>query len=229
MNKLFKILLIDDDPLVFTLIERIILDDMSLDYVANSRQMNKMITKKNYDLFIIDIKLQEENGLELIQLLKSDNKLSSIKVFVLTADKSSVLEVSGQNLDVDEYIFKPFKPIVLQSRIQKYQRLKNKKNNSRLGIGILEIDKSTMKVFIKEKDRNTETQLTSIEYKILICLIDNLGEIVSRKKFSEVTGKPKFSEANRALDMRVSSLRKKLGKASNCIKSVRSIGYKLEI
>ena len=230
MNKLAKILLIDDDLDLHSLI-RISTPTLSeLDCAVNENEAIKLLKKNNYDLIIIDINLIETTGFQFLNRLKNDSlSLDSIKI-ILTASQNEEDEVNSHKLEVDDFVMKPIRPIVFSALIEKH--LKKRILADAWTRGSLRIDISKMFVEGKMNDDDFhEITLTPKEFKILVKLIYRPGQVFSREQiFEGVWNEDDNDEKSlRAIDTHISALRKKISPFGAKLSSVRGVGYKIEL
>lgn len=170
----------------------------------------------DYDLIIIDVTLPDGNGFELYQDIK---KYNSAPVIFLTAldDEDSI--VKGFDLGADDYITKPFSTRELLARIRRITR----KRDNIITVSDLKLDTDKMAVYRDDK----QIELTALEYKIFLMLVQNAGKTVTREiileKIWDIAGN--YVNDN-TLTVYIKRIREKLG--VDIIKTVKGIGYRLE-
>ncbi len=171
---------------------------------------------EQFDLMIIDITLPDGNGFELFTQLR---KYTAAHAIFLTAKDDEDSIVKGFQLGGDDYITKPFSTRELMARISRFMRSKD--NLFRAGNIELNPDKH-----IVTKD-GVPIELTALEYKLLLMLMQNTGSIVTREaildRIWDLAGK--YVNDN-TLTVYIGKLRNKLGQ--DAIKTVKGIGYKME-
>ncbi|MGN0497590.1 MAG: response regulator transcription factor [Acutalibacteraceae bacterium] len=171
----------------------------------------------DFDLSIIDIALPDGNGFELYKEIK---RLNNIPAVFLTAydDEDSI--VKAFDLGADDYITKPFSTRELLARIR---RLVGSRSST-VTIGDIKIDFDKKAVFKGE----VKIELTALEYKIFSMLVQNAGKIVTREIILEKIWDLAGNYVNdNTLTVYIRRIRKKLG--SDCIKTVKGLGYRLEV
>ena len=173
---------------------------------------------EQFDLMIIDITLPDGNGFELFTQLR---KYTSSPALFLTAKDDEDSIVKGFQLGGDDYITKPFSTRELMARIGRFKR-----DNGSEGVlrsGDIELNYNTHIV----TKNGEQTELTALEYKILLMLMQNTGSIVTREalldRIWDLAGK--YVNDN-TLTVYIGTLRNKLGQDS--IKTIKGIGYKME-
>jgi DNA-binding response OmpR family regulator len=180
------------------------------------------------DLAILDIMLPGIDGLEICRILKSKSRTSSIPIIMLTAKAAEADVVVGLELGADDYIVKPFSPRELVARVKSVlRRINSKEDEGRvIKLGPLSIDTEKFEATVDGK----KIELTTTEFKILQVLAEGRGRVFTRDqllKKKRLWGDEKLVY-DRTIDVHIKNIREKLGKAGNMIKTIRSIGYKLE-
>ncbi len=186
----------------------------------------RSLGKRVPDLVILDLMLPDVDGLEICKYLKKTDPFASIPIIMLTARAEETDRVLGLELGADDYITKPFSPRELVARVKAVlRRGVQEEKKERVEIGdILEIDPQKFAVFIEGR----KVELTSTEFRILELLASKKGWVFSRKQILDhLWGQDKIV-VDRTVDVHIRNLRKKIGKASELIKNIRGIGYKLE-
>ncbi len=180
------------------------------------------------DLTLLDIMLPGMDGLELCRVLKNKTTTANMPIIMLTAKGTEADIVVGLELGADDYIVKPFSPRELVARvksvIRRYNRIEN--DEGIIEIGPIKINSLSYEVFVNSK----KLDLTTTEFKILEVMAESKGRVFTRDqllKKKRLWGDDKLIY-DRTIDVHIKNLREKLGDAGKMIKTVRSIGYKLE-
>lgn len=174
-------------------------------------------------LVILDIMLPKEDGLSILTKIRGSARLADIPVILVTAKTGEIDAVKGLDMGADDYISKPFGVMELVSRVKAVLRRTHKKPKTVLTYKEIELDESRHTVFANDK----ELELTYKEYEILKHLIRNKGIVLSRDRLMDIVWGYDFEQGNRTVDVHIQSLRKKLGKAGEYIKTIRNVGYKV--
>jgi DNA-binding response OmpR family regulator len=180
------------------------------------------------DLAVLDIMLPGIDGLEICRILKNRNATSSIPIIMLTAKASEADVVVGLELGADDYIVKPFSPRELVARVKTVLRRTSAPEDvgNVIKIGPIIVNTEKYEVIVD----NNKLNLTTTEFKILEVLAEGKGRVFTRDqllKKKRLWGDDKLVY-DRTIDVHIKNLREKLGAAGSMIKTVRSIGYKLE-
>ncbi|MDH4263564.1 MAG: response regulator transcription factor [Spirochaetia bacterium] len=187
------------------------------------------IEKSHPDLVILDLMLEDMDGLEICKNLRNDEKKKNIPIIMLTARAEEIDKILGLELGADDYVTKPFSPKELIARIKAILRRSQKQGTNseiivRIG-EILAIDSEKFQVSV----RGENIDLTTTEFKILEILSNHPGWVFSREKILDHIWGYDKAVIDRTVDVHIRHLREKLGDAGAFIKNIRGIGYKLEI
>ncbi|PJG83933.1 response regulator [Caviibacterium pharyngocola] len=229
-----KLLLVDDDvELVELLAELLKLEGFEVDTANNGQQALDKIDA-GYDLVLLDIMMPVLNGIETLKQLR---QRFSVPVMMLTARGNEIDRVLGLELGADDYLPKPFNDRELVARIKAILRrtaaatptaTENKMQEESQCVefcGLILYPGRQQAIY-----EGLDLELTGTEFALLQILIANPGQILSREYLSmEVLGKP-LMPFDRAIDMHMSNLRKKLPKRTDEIswfKTLRGRGYLL--
>lgn len=214
---MYKILLIEDNLYIIKGIVYLLKQHgFVVDVVSSLSDASKYLDN-NYDLIILDLMLPDGDGIDFFK-----ETLTNQPTLVLTAkDDEDVISYALDN-GVEDYMVKPFKAKELLSRINKIIR-KNKDNNIIKVKNVL-IDTDAARVYVD----NVEVIFTSLEYRILLLLFQNLNRIVTREIIMEqiwdISGN--FVEDN-TLTVYIKRIREKLG--SDIIKTIKGLGYRVDV
>jgi two-component system response regulator CpxR len=216
-----SVLLIDDDvELGVAMREYFARRQINLEAVHDPRRGLVRALAGVHDLILLDVMMPELDGLELLRLLR---RQSRVPVIMLTAKTRQMDRVAGLDAGADDYLPKPFGPEELLARIRAVLR---RAGLSSPQVEILEVDGITLIPAAREVlVEGSVLEITSIEYDILEYLIRSAGRIVTREAMTTAIYHRRVTPFDRALDMHVSNLRKKLGPKGSLIRTVRGTGY----
>ena len=180
------------------------------------------------DLIVLDLMLPGIDGLEVTRRLKGDPRTSGIPLIMLTAKAEETDVVVGLTLGADDYITKPFSPKILLARVNTVLRRSEQAADAgepqQLKAGPLTIDTSKHEVLI-----NGElVKLTLTEFKLLAALVVARGRVLTRDQLMDKAMGTDVFVTDRAIDVHVTAIRKKLGEASWLVHTVRGVGYRLQ-
>jgi two-component system OmpR family response regulator len=174
-----------------------------------------------FDLVLLDGHLPDKDGFDILRDMRRD---FAGRIVMLTARDDDIDQVLGLEGGADDYITKPVSPRVLLARIKALLRRDAPAvaaaEGAELRFGELLIKPGARSVSLEE----VEIELTTAEFDLLLFLAERAGTVVSREDIMQGLRGLEFDGLDRAIDARVSRLRKKLGAAER-IKTVRAQGY----
>jgi DNA-binding response OmpR family regulator len=176
------------------------------------------------DIVLLDMMLPGCDGLEVLR--KINNDFSGI-IIMITAKKDDFLEVSALNLGVHDFITKPVRPHVLLARLAALSRLNQKETQ----VGKETIKVQNLSINVNKRELRLAGRLidiTSAEYEIILYFMHNPATILNRDMIIKEIRKIQYDGLDRSIDMRISSLRKKLDDTRppyKYIKTIRAQGY----
>jgi DNA-binding response OmpR family regulator len=222
-----KILIIEDDKHISKLV-KYNLEKTGYDCIAveDGEKALDVLGKQGSDLIILDIMLPKMDGFEVCRLIKQDPKLKNIPIIMLTAKGEEMDRIVGLELGADDYMVKPFSPRELMLRIKAILK-RGKQEESLKDIikwGALIIDVPKHRVMINNK----EIELTLMEFKLLVTLIERKGRVQSRDKLLTNVWGIDAEIYTRTVDTHVKRLREKLGKVGDSLETVRGLGYRFK-
>ncbi|MHB9068818.1 MAG: response regulator [Sedimentisphaerales bacterium] len=220
-----KILIVDDEEDVLELV-RYNLDKngYKVETAATGEQALAKARAKLPDLIILDLMLPGIDGLDVCKKLKNDTKTQNIPVIMLTAKGEETDIVTGLELGADDYVTKPFSPKVLVARIRRVLQRPIARDLEKASVKIhqMTIDPSRRQVLIKNKP----VELTFTEFNILYTLAKRPGIVFTRYQIVDSIHGEDYLVTDRAIDVQIVSLRKKLGEYEKYIETVRGVGYR---
>lgn len=184
-------------------------------------------------LIMLDIMLPGEDGITILEKLRRTPETASIPVIMATAKGSEYDKVVGLDLGADDYLCKPFGMMEMVSRIKAVLRRtersaqnaqKKEKTDSVLTCGDIVMDKAKHTVMIGED----KIVLTLKEYDMLRLFLENPGIVFTREQLLERVWESAYPVETRTVDVHIGTLRTKLGKNGERIRTVRGVGYKME-
>ena len=173
------------------------------------------------DLILLDVMMPGISGIQTCKRLKKNIKTKDIPVIILTAKTTETDVVIGLNSGADDYIVKPFSLNILNARIKAQLRHVEVKNDI-FRVGKLELNRETREVRI---DGNV-IELTFSRFEMLLLFVKNQGKAFSRKDIVLAVKGDDYPVTERAIDVHIVEMRKRLGEYGKCIKTVRGVGYK---
>ena len=222
-----RILIVDDEEDVLELAQyNLEQSGYHVETAASGEQALTYSKKKTPDLIILDLMLPGIDGLEVCKQLKSDVKTEGVPIIMLTAKGEEADIVTGLELGADDYVTKPFSPKVLVARIRRllHRALSRDLEKPPMRIRDLTIDPGRREVRVKEKP----IQLTFTEFNILYALAKRPGLVFTRYQIIDTIHGDDYLVTDRAVDVQIVSLRKKLASCGSYIETVRGVGYRFK-
>ena len=179
------------------------------------------------DIILLDLMLPGIDGLDVCRRLKAEPETSHIPIIMVTAKGEEADIVAGLELGADDYVTKPFSPKVLIARIRAVQRRRSRAEVSEedvIGIDDIVIHPGRHEVTIGGE----RVGLTFTEFRILHMLARRPGWVFTRQRIVDAVHDEPYPVTDRAVDVQIVGLRKKLGAASERIETVRGVGYRFK-
>jgi DNA-binding response OmpR family regulator len=224
MSRLIAV--VDDEPDIRELVAlHLKKAGFSVRTFPDAGQFQKSLTGSLPDLVVLDLMLPDADGIDICKDMKRGTRTAGVPVIMLTARGDELDRVLGLEIGADDYITKPFSPKELVARVKAVLRRSEQRsagNTIELPQDV-SIDPNRFEVTVSGR----KVDLTTTEFKILAILAERPGWVFSRDEIlSRLWGDEK-AVIDRTVDVHVTNLRKKLGKAGRLIENVRGVGYKL--
>jgi two-component system phosphate regulon response regulator PhoB len=179
------------------------------------------------DLIVLDLMLPGIMGIEVCKALRKDPRTARIPVLMVTAKGDEIDRVVGFEIGADDYIVKPFSMRELILRINAIlRRSGNEPVQASMLVILGEILIDTERHRVISSD--TEIDLTSTEFKLLLHLVERRGRVISRDQLLQNVWSYNEVGDTRTVDTHITRLRSKLGPSGEQVKTVRGFGYKIE-
>lgn len=192
---------------------------------ANSTEFWSAIKEGTPNLILLDIMLPNEDGISILKKIRSDNRTADIPVIMETAKETEYDKVVALDLGADDYLTKPFGMMEMVSRVRAVLRRTSKEDKKQdLKLNDLEIDTAKHFVYVSGEEIN----LTLKEYDLLKLFMENIGRAFTRDQLLSSVWGTEYVGETRTVDVHIGTLRTKLGKCGDYIKTVRGVGYRME-
>ena len=190
---------------------------------ADGRTALNILSKETIDLIVLDIMLPDISGFDLCSQIRVK---SSVPIIFLTALADEEYQMIGYRVEGDDYITKPFNASILLAKIQRILQRCAPSNarSDTLAFRGIKLEISSRRVTLDGKP----LQLTPKEFDLLLALMQNRGKVLTRTFLLETIWGYSFAGDSRVVDSHIKKLRSKVSPYSSNIKTVISIGYKLE-
>jgi DNA-binding response OmpR family regulator len=178
------------------------------------------LTRHPVKIVVLDIRLPGMDGFDVCRTIRSR---SAVPIVMLTARDEEADRVTGLELGADDYIPKPFSPRELAARIKAVLRRTEARSEAEevLEFEDVVLDRGGREVTVA----GAPVELTSKEFDLLACLIENGGIVCSRDQLLDRVWGMSYPGGTRTVDVHVAQLRRKLGRP-DLIRTVRGSGYK---
>lgn len=221
------VLIVDDDESIRELLG-IMLRNQNMDTVcaANGMEALHILENTKIDLILMDIMMPKMDG--MVACMKIREKLN-MPIIMISAKVEDSDKIMGLTIGADDYIAKPFNPMIVMAKVKAQLRRYKEFNSSQV-----EFDSRSIKIqgMLMDLDRHQvlvdgrKVELTPHEFAILAFLSKNKDRVLSIKQIYENVWEKPYIEFDRTVTVHIRRLRQKIG--SDYIKTVWGVGYKIE-
>lgn len=223
-----RVLLVEDDERLAQLTARYLdAHDVLTTVAADGPAGLALALAEPFDAVLLDVMLPGKSGLEVCRALR---ERSDVPIIMLTARGEEADRVLGLELGADDYVPKPFSSRELLARIhaqvRRARRLVGPAAGAPIRVGRLVVDAATLSASLD----GAPLSLTAYEHQLLRAFAERAGRVLSREQLLEIVKGDASEVFDRAIDVRISRLRQKLGddpKQPRLLKTVRGLGYVL--
>lgn len=216
-----KVLIVDDEKLIRDVIKEYCYEN-DYEVLEASNGLEAIEKAKDSDIMVLDIMMPKMDGFSAFKKIK---ELYNIPTIILSARAEEYDILTGFELEIDDYIKKPFSPKELMARINAIIKRNKNNNNDYFQYKDLKVDFKGHSVYIKNK----ELSLTPKEYELLVYFVSNKGIALSREQLLNNVWNYDYLGNDRTIDTHIKMLRNSLGEYRDLITTVRRMGYKFEI
>ena len=220
-----KILLVEDDSQIAAYLGELLrAEGFDTQIAGSKKEAGECLLAQDFDLVLLDVSLPDGNGFSICAEVKREYEIPEV---FLTASGDEYSVVAGLDMGADDYIAKPFRPRELISRIRSVLR-RCKKEQRILSCGDLRVNVSSATVTKGEK----ELFLSALEYRLLLLLLQNKGQILTRNQLLEEIWDASGEYVNdNTLSVYMKRLREKIEEnpqSPRLLHTIRGIGYRME-
>ena len=223
-----RILVVDDEPDILALIQYN-LSKAQYDVVSveSGEEALAQVRTTPPSLIVLDLMLPGVDGLEVCKVLKRDTRTAAIPIVILTARGEEADIVVGLELGADDYLTKPFSPRVLLARIRAVLRRHHTEPVAEDAVithhGLV-LHPGRHEVLVE----GHPVPLTLTEFRVLHLLARRPGWVFTRNQIIAAAQGADVSVTERAVDVHIVSVRRKLGTIGEAIETIRGVGYRLQ-
>ncbi len=221
------ILIVEDEDILREIVKDYLLSEgYEVLEAADGKEALALFEEHEIHLIILDIMLPELDGWSICRRVR---KSSNVPIIMLTARVDEDDTLLGFELGADDYVTKPYSPLILLARVKRliesrYRSTENVLNEDTLSSGGVHVHMPSRTVTVEKEIIN----LTYTEFEILTYLMHNQGIILTREQLIIKIWGYEFAGDDRTVNSHIRNLRQKLGEKANCIVTVVRSGYKFE-
>lgn len=223
-----RVLVIEDEEDILELVSyNLERDGFVVMGVTSGEEGLRKVRSELPDLVVLDLMLPGVDGLEVCKQLKRDSVTAQIPIIMISAKGEEVDIVTGLEVGADDYVTKPFSPKILLARIRAVLRRQSSEpvdDKTPLRIHELEIDPGRFEVRVA----GCQITLTVTEFRILHFLARHPGWVFTRYQIVDAVKGEDYPVTDRAVDVQIVGLRKKLDEHARYIETVRGVGYRFK-
>ena len=226
-----SILLVEDDPIVRTfLADNLTADGYALLVAGTVREALRLLENERPDLAVIDLRLPDGSGLELIRRVREADGIASrldpsLPLVILSGCSGELDRVRGFERGADDYVVKPFAYGELRLRIAAVlRRTHERPHRGRMRVGALEIDRAGREARVGGR----RVELSAKEFALLVALASEPTRVFSKEELLRDVWGFRSMGATRTLDSHACRLRQKLARSGErFVVNVWGVGYRL--
>ncbi|MGE4543398.1 MAG: response regulator [Pedobacter sp.] len=224
------ILVVEDEEDILALLHyNLVREGFRVSLAGTGEEGLETIAEDPPDLVVLDLMLPGIDGLQVCRALKENADTRNIAVVMVTAKGEETDVVAGLELGADDYVTKPFSPKILIARIRSVLRRRESTEEPASEQAVVHIDE-----LVIHPGRNQVTvkgepvDLTFTEFRVLHLLASRPGWVFTRYQIVNAVRGDDYSVTDRAVDVQIVGLRKKLGAYGHYIETVRGVGYRFK-
>jgi two-component system, OmpR family, response regulator len=221
-----NLLLAEDDALLAdALCEQMRASGFTVEHAPNGAVAQYLLAKQAFDVVVLDLGLPMVDGLQVLRQLRQHD--ASLPVLILTALDSLEDRVAGLNAGADDYLTKPFDFPELEARLRALMR-RSRAIKAGHELGELSLQRDTRSAQV----RGEMLELSPREFDLLDLLLTHQGRVITKEQINQVWSGERGTETvagNNAVEVYIHRLRRKLEGAQVAIRTVRGLGYLLEL
>ena len=220
-----KILLVDDEPdIIEILTYNLSKEGYQVFSAANGKEALVQAGKIIPHLIILDIMMPVMDGIEACENIRKDSRFEDTIIMFLSARSEDYSHVAAFDVGADDYVNKPIKPKVLNSKVSALlRRFTKNETNSEIVQGDLTINIDEYKVVLKGEKMSFPRK----EFELLRLLASQPDKVFKREKIMEAVWGNDVVVGDRTIDVHIRKLREKMGNAY--FKTIKGVGYKFVI
>ena len=223
------ILVVEDEPDMAELVAlRLRREGYEVALAHDGEEALRLVRSRPVDLVLLDLMLPRLSGTEVAGAIRRDVRTAHLPIVMLTAKGEEGDVVVGLQAGADDYVTKPFSMAVLTARVAAVLRRSasleaGAGGQSTLTVGPIRIDRDRRRAEVAGR----EIALTATEFRLLLAILAARGRVLTRNQLIDQALGLDAVVTDRTIDVHLTALRRKLGRARRYIQTVRGIGYRL--
>ena len=225
-----NLLLAEDDAILAdALCEQMRASGFTVEHAPNGAVAQYLLAKQQFDVVVLDLGLPMVGGIEVLKQLRQTD--ASLPVLILTALDSLEDRVAGLNAGADDYLTKPFDFPELEARLRALLR-RSRASKASTELGQLSMQRETRSAQV----RGEMLELSPREFDLLDLLLTHQGRVITKEQINQAWSGDRAGNAvsdsgaaTNAVEVYIHRLRRKLEGAQVAIRTVRGLGYLLEL
>jgi DNA-binding response OmpR family regulator len=230
-----SVLTVDDDENLQTVMRHYLEQEgYQFSSALNGKEMMKKLETTSPNIILLDLILPDNDGLSLLSIIRNKSKAA---VIVVSGKDETADRIVGLEMGADDYLTKPFEMRELSARIKAVLRRTSQTDAlessndttitkaNRIAFNGWTLDRLQYQVF---SDNGASAELTSGEFKLLEALVTAPNRVLSREHLFDLTRQGAFDTCDRAIDIQIGRIRKKIGddpRKPALVKTIRGVGY----
>ncbi len=193
---------------------------------ASAEEAHAYLKRTLPDLILLDLMLPGTDGFAFCRAVRADERTAKLPVVMVTARDEDADIVAGLEVGADDYVTKPFSARILSARVRAVLRRRASEPGDECDVlvrGLIEIDRTHHSVKIDGRP----VSLTLSEFKTLDLFMKRPGVVFSRYQIVDAVHGEDYPVTDRSVDVQIVGLRRKMGKCSELIETVRGVGYRM--
>ncbi len=225
-----KVLIIDDEKIVITILtENLAPFGYRVIHASTGAEGIAVAKAERPDLILLDVMLPDMRGWDVCRTLRHTQETADAVIIVISSisDTNNIV-ATIEFYNADDYVVKPFTPRILAAKVKAFLRLRKRskpEHLDRIEVGPLLLDPTSYEAVLNGID----LELTKSEFDLLYLLAANQNRTLSRKEIITRIKGDGYAVIDKAVDVQISGIRKKLGEQADYIHTVRGVGFKFII
>lgn len=228
------LLIIEDSKEDAFLLKVLFEDTCEVHWAADLKEARQALADQSVDAIILDINLPDGNGIAFWRELKTKSEYQDIAVFILTSQSDLNVKISGFELEIQDFIEKPYHPAEVKARVTSCLRRRDRerhKDGGAIRIGPFAVYPKKYRICsvheLEGKFIETDLKLTLSEYRVFKFLLEKHGEVVNRETLLELLWQGTKNVTERTIDNCIYRIRKQLGDHGTTIETISGVGYSI--